>query len=138
MKTSDFYLKPTAKNINESMAKRFGEKLDLDSYSIEQLHKAGQLIENKIAVYKNSNFNAPLESEEYHRLTFMKDAVVAELNERAVSKAQQKAAGAALAAKRGKGEAKGASKEMKKMNTKELEKFAGTKHKGLQKRKRKK
>jgi hypothetical protein len=51
--------------------------------------------------------------------------------EKAVSKSQQQAAGAALAAKRGDGKAVGASKEMMKMSTKELEKIAGTKHKGL-------
>lgn len=51
--------------------------------------------------------------------------------EKAVSKKQQQAAGAALAAKRGEGKAVGASKEMAKMSTKDLEKFAGTKHKGL-------
>lgn len=53
--------------------------------------------------------------------------------EKAVSKAQQQAAGIALAAKR-KGEipsGKGASAEMARMGTKELEKFAGTKHKNL-------
>jgi hypothetical protein len=55
--------------------------------------------------------------------------------EKAVSKAQQKAAGAALAAKRGEGKAVGASKEMMKMSTKELKKFAGTKHKGLPEKK---
>jgi hypothetical protein len=58
--------------------------------------------------------------------------------EKSVSKAQQKAAGAALAAKRGdapKSELKGASKEMMSMSTKELEKFAGTKHKGLPEKK---
>ena len=54
--------------------------------------------------------------------------------EKAKSVAQQQAAGAALAAKRGEGKAKGASKEMMKMSTKELEKFAGTKHKGLPKK----
>ena len=59
----------------------------------------------------------------------------AAIMEKAVSKAQQKAAGAALAAKRGEGSAKGASKEMAKMSTKELEKFAGTKHKGLPEKK---
>jgi hypothetical protein len=52
----------------------------------------------------------------------------------AKSKAQQKAAGAALAAKRGeikKNELKGASKEMEKsMSEKQLEDFASTKHKG--------
>jgi hypothetical protein len=52
----------------------------------------------------------------------------------AKSKAQQKAAGAALSAKRGDtevGELKGASKSMyKSMTEKELEEFASTKHKG--------
>jgi len=55
------------------------------------------------------------------------------VDEKAVSKAQQRAAGIALAAKR-KGETppgKGAAAEMAKMSTKELEKFAGTKHKNL-------
>jgi len=54
--------------------------------------------------------------------------------EKAVSKAQQKAAGAALAAKKGdapKKELTGASKEMMKMSKAELEKIAGTKHKDL-------
>jgi hypothetical protein len=55
------------------------------------------------------------------------------VDEKSVSKSQQRAAGIALAAKR-KGETppgKGAAAEMAKMSTKELEKFAGTKHKGL-------
>ena len=53
----------------------------------------------------------------------------------ATSKAQQKAAGAALAAKRGdepKSKLKGASKAMEKsMSEKQLEEFAHTKRKGL-------
>ncbi|KQZ31929.1 hypothetical protein ASD50_14815 [Mesorhizobium sp. Root552] len=53
----------------------------------------------------------------------------------ATSKAQQKAAGAALSAKRGetrRSELKGASKEMyDSMSEKQLEEFAETKHKGL-------
>lgn len=52
----------------------------------------------------------------------------------AKSKAQQKAAGAALAAKRGeqkKSELKGASKDMvESMSEKQLEELASTKHKG--------
>lgn len=61
------------------------------------------------------------------------------LTEKAVSKVQQQAAGAALAAKRGdapKSKLKGASKEMAKMPAKELEKFAKTKHKGLPEKKK--
>ena len=51
----------------------------------------------------------------------------------AKSKSQQKAAGAALSAKRGdtpKSELKGASKSMMSMSEKELEKMAHTKRKG--------
>ena len=51
----------------------------------------------------------------------------------AKSAAQQKAAGAALSAKRGdtpKGELKGASKSMMSMSEKRLEEFAHTKRKG--------
>ena len=57
-----------------------------------------------------------------------------ELSEKATSQAQQKAAGAALAAKRGdipKSDLEGASKEMLDMSEKDLEDFAGTKHKGI-------
>ncbi len=56
----------------------------------------------------------------------------AKLTEKAVSKSQQRAAGVALAAKK-KGETpkgKGAAAEMSKMSKKDLEKYAGTKHKG--------
>jgi len=59
------------------------------------------------------------------------------ISEKAVSKAQQQAAGIALAAKeKGKKPAgKGAAAAMAKMSTKELRKIAGTKHKGLPKHK---
>ncbi len=57
----------------------------------------------------------------------------------ATSKAQQKAAGAALSAKRGetkKSELKGASRDMyESMSEKQLEEFASTKRKGLPGRK---
>jgi hypothetical protein len=56
------------------------------------------------------------------------------IHEKAVSKAQQQAAGIAYAAKKGeipKSKLKGASKQMAKMGTKELKKFAKTKHSGL-------
>lgn len=59
----------------------------------------------------------------------------------AKSKAQQRAAGAALSAKRGEskvGDLKGASKEMaKSMSEKELKDFAETEHDGLPEKKEK-
>ena len=62
------------------------------------------------------------------------------MTEKSVSRKQQKAMGAALAAKRGdtpKSKLKGASKEMVKMSEKDLEDFASTKHKGLPEKKKK-
>lgn len=59
------------------------------------------------------------------------------VREKAESKAQQRAAGIALAAKRGEypvSKLQGAAKEMYKMSEKDLEDFAGTKHKGLPKK----
>ena len=49
MRTSDFTTKPTAKVMNETLNKKFGEKLDIDNYSNEQLTKAASLIESRIA-----------------------------------------------------------------------------------------
>jgi hypothetical protein len=75
--------------------------------------------------------------EEFNKLFGLNET---KLNEKAKSKSQQQAAGAALAAKRGdapKSKLKGASKEMAKMPAKELEKFAKTKHKGLPEKKEK-
>jgi hypothetical protein len=135
MRTSDFYKQPSANILNETLSKKFGEKLDIANYSTNQLNQASSLIETKLASLKKGKFNENLRSEEFHRLKLMQDIVKTALSERAVSKSQQQAAGAALAAKRGKGKAKGASKEMMKMSTKELEKIAGTKHKGLPKKK---
>lgn len=140
MRTSDFTTKINSKSLNETLSQKFGEKLDIGNYSNAQLEMAAHLIETKLAAYSKSKFNDTLNNEEFHRLKMMHDVVKTALSERAVSKGQQQAAGAALAAKRGdapKSKLKGASKEMMKMNTKELEKFAGTKHKGLPKKKSK-
>lgn len=79
-----------------------------------------------------------LVGEEYIRK--LQSRLLFKLNEKAESKAQQRAAGIALSAKRGetpKSKLKGPAKEMMKMSTKELEKYAGTKHKGLPKKKTK-
>ena len=64
------------------------------------------------------------------------------INEAAVSKAQQKLFGLVKAVKSGNVKASAVSPEVKKiakdMSTKEIDKFAGTKHKGLPEKKKKK
>ena len=89
MKTSDFYLKPSSSKINESIEKKFGGKLDLENYSDNQLVEANKLIETGIISHKKNGFNAALENEEFHRLTFMKDAVTTALAERKLSAAEK-------------------------------------------------
>jgi Zn finger protein HypA/HybF involved in hydrogenase expression len=64
----------------------------------------------------------------------LEDSIVKNIQEKSVSVAQQKAAGIALAAKRGEidpSKLEGPAKEMMNMSEKDLEDFAKTKHKGL-------
>ena len=145
MKTTDFTSPANSRQLNESMYKKFGVKVNFDKYTREQLENYRNLLRTKLHQQEvSANFNELLSNESYQKDKHLvgvltqriKEMLGESINvmERAVSKAQQQAAGAALAAKRGEGKAKGASKEMMKMSTKELEKFAGTKHKGLPKK----
>ena len=149
MKTSDISKPITAKALAESLYRQYNVKLNLDKYTREQLEDARNKYRTKVAQLEASaNFNELLTNETYQRDKYILDVLNTRIKEmlgesitvmeRAVSKAQQQAAGIALAAKKlGKKPAgKGASAEMSKMSTKELEKFAGTKHKGLPKHKK--
>lgn len=147
MNTSEFNQSPTAAQLNESMFKRFGKKINFDNYTREELENYRNLLRTKVnQTEANAGFNDLLANESYQQdqymLTLLNTKIKellgeSALSERAVSKAQQKAAGAALAATRSgnKKGLKGASKEMAKMGKKELEKFAGTKQKGLPEKK---
>ena len=64
------------------MSKKFGEKLDLDRYTTEQLSKVSSLIESKVAAHKSGKFNENLNNEEFHRLSMMNDVVKTALAER--------------------------------------------------------
>jgi hypothetical protein len=149
MKTSDISKPITAKALAESLYRQYNVKLNLDKYTREQLEDARNKYRTKVAQLEaNANFNELLTNEAYQRDKYILDVLNTRIKEmlgesitvmeRAVSKAQQQAAGIALAAKKSgkKPAGKGASAEMSKMSTKELEKFAGTKHKGLPKHKK--
>ena len=148
MKTFDLNQPVTAKALNENLYKQFNVKINFDKYSRDQLEDYRNLLRTKVHQIENqANFNDLLTNETYQRDKYMLGVLNTRIkemlgearviSEKAVSKAQQQAAGAALAAKRaGKKPAKGPSAAMAKMSTKELEKFAGTKHKGLPKHKK--
>jgi hypothetical protein len=144
MRTSDIARPLTAQALNENLYKQFNVKINFDKYDREQLENYRNLLRSKVhATETQANFNDLLTNETYQKDKYMLSVLNTKIKEmlgesivlaeKAVSKAQQQAAGIALAAKRsGKTPAgKGASAEMSKMSTKELEKFAGTKHKGL-------
>lgn len=147
MNTSEFNKLPTSAQLNESMFKKFGTKVNFDKYTREELENYRNLLRTKVNQTEGAaGFNDLLANEGYQQDKFMLELLNTRIKEmlgesvlaeKAVSKAQQQAAGAALAAKKSgstKG-LKGASKEMAKMSKKELEKFAGTKHKGLPEKK---
>jgi hypothetical protein len=147
MRTSDIARPLTAQALNENLYKQFNVKINFDNYDREQLENYRNLLRSKVhATETQANFNDLLTNETYQKDKYMLSVLNTKIKEmlgesivlaeKAVSKAQQQAAGIALAAKKsGKTPAgKGASAEMAKMSTKELEKFAGTKHKGLPKK----
>jgi hypothetical protein len=149
MRTSDIARPLTAQALNENLYKQFNVKINFDNYDREQLENYRNLLRSKVhATETQANFNDLLTNETYQKDKYMLSVLNTKIKEmlgesivlaeKAVSKAQQQAAGIALAAKKsGKTPAgKGASAEMAKMSTKELEKFAGTKHKGLPKHKK--
>lgn len=155
MKTNDFNKKITSDKINENMFKKFGMRVNFEKYTREELENYRNLLRTKLSQTESSTkFNELLANESYQKDKYMMNLLNTrikemlgesrktdkKIGEKAVSKAQQKAAGIALAAKKAgkKPAGKGASAEMAKMSTKELEKFARTKHKGLPEKKAKK
>ena len=133
----------TAQSLNESLEKKFGKRVKLETFTLEQLHNSRNKLRTALSqIETNESYGAVNTSETYQKNKLFLDVLNAEISEResvevtekAESEAQQKAAGAALSAKRGetpKSELQGASREMLDMSEKELEKIAGTKHSGI-------
>lgn len=154
MKTDDFNSSLTSEMLNESMFKKYGKRVDFTKYTREQLEDYRNIIRTQVSQLETSTgFNELLSNESYqqdkHLLSLLNTRIKEMLgesakktvvNEKAVSQAQQRAAGIALAAKRQgkKPPGKGAAAQMAKMSTKELEKFAGTERTGLPPKKKKK
>jgi hypothetical protein len=127
------------------MLKNVSETEGIEGWQQAKITKAADYISS---VYHSLNYDMQSVQMESERISsIIKNAnestdtyklgLHAKLNEKAVSKSQQRAAGIALAAKK-KGETpkgKGAAAEMSKMSSGDLKKYAGTKHKGLPKKK---
>ena len=84
MKTTDlFKINRTSKRLNESMFKTFGQKLNLETFNVEQLEDARNKLRTQIYTARSSSsFNETVENDALSQAQFMHDAIVAELSER--------------------------------------------------------
>lgn len=68
MKLTDFNAKITAKSLNESAFKQFGQSIDLDNFTLEQLYDARNKLRTNMAQFESSaNYNEVFESDTYHK-----------------------------------------------------------------------
>ena len=83
MKTNDLFAKADSKKINESIAKTFGQKINLESFDLQQLEDARNKLRTQISQVRNSStFNETLENEAYTKAQWMLDAINAEIAHR--------------------------------------------------------
>jgi len=82
MNISEFAQPVTSKTLNESLAKRFGKKINLESYTLEQLQNARNKIRTQLSqVETNESFDA-VHNETYQKTKLMLDVLNAEISER--------------------------------------------------------
>lgn len=83
MKLNEFKTVPSAKELNESMAKRFGQRLNLDNFTKEQLENARNILRTKISQFEvGSGYDAVFEDETYQRSKAMLDVLNRAIEER--------------------------------------------------------
>ena len=74
----------TAKSLNESLAKRFGQKINIDAFTLEQLQDARNRIRTKLSqVEMNENFDSVTKNEGYQKSKLFLDVLNAAIKERA-------------------------------------------------------
>lgn len=68
MKLTDFNPRITASSLNESAFKQFGQNIDLENFTLEQLYDARNKLRTTMAQFESSaNYNEVFESETYHK-----------------------------------------------------------------------
>jgi hypothetical protein len=84
MRLNEFNTKPSSKKINENLASMFGQKINLDSFTIEQLEDARNKLRTKISQFENSQgYNAVYEDETYTKNKMFLDVLNRAIEERA-------------------------------------------------------
>ena len=82
MNISEFTKPITAKSLNESLAKRFGKKINLSSFTLEQLQDARNKLRTQLFnVETNESFDS-VAGDAYNKSKLMLDVLNAEISER--------------------------------------------------------
>ena len=83
MNIAEFTKPVTAKTLNESLAKKFGQRISLESFTLEQLQNARNKLRTKMSqVEMTENFSTVVESDAYSKSKAMLDVLNAEISER--------------------------------------------------------
>ena len=83
MNISEFAKPVTAKTLNESLAKRFGKRIALESFTLAQLHDARNKLRTRLSqIEVSESFNTVVESDEYQKSKLFLDVLNAEISER--------------------------------------------------------
>jgi hypothetical protein len=78
-----FSVNRKSSRINESLSKKFGTRLNLESFNLQQLEDSRNRLRTQISqIRQNSNFNENLENDAFIKAQFMLDAINAEIEER--------------------------------------------------------
>lgn len=80
----------SSKGLNESLAKKFGYKLNVDSFTMEQLRAARDKITMELAEFETSkNYDAVYESNSYQRDRALLDVITQAISERTLSPGEE-------------------------------------------------
>lgn len=80
MRTTDIFNNRSAKKINEAIETVFGQKLNLEAFTIEQLEDSRNRLRTQIYTVRNSSgFNETVENDTYTKAQWMLDAINAEV-----------------------------------------------------------
>lgn len=90
MQISDFNKKITSTMLNESLARQFGQRIDLNKFTLEQLLDARNKMRTKVSQLEQSNsFSAVTENEEIQKTQLFLDVINTAISERETIKETQ-------------------------------------------------
>lgn len=83
MKTSDIFNNRSSKKLNEGIEKTFGQRMNLESFSIQELEDSRNRLRTQLyQIRSNSKFNELVENDSYTRAQWMLDAINSAIAER--------------------------------------------------------